>query len=147
MTCPPNLHSSDPKSTRLYSYTQTKRPLPPIDNYSPYYPDPEYGFDPYWDVHHYNKHDLCFYQTFDKHNNEIEPASHDLDDTLNCALNNALVDPGQAKRTSVHLTAQNDPQDKNRNPEDHFSHADHQSNRLDKCPEGQSNRMDHRSDR
>ena len=113
MTCPPNLHSSDPKSTRLYSYTQTKRPLPPIDNYSPYYPDPEYGFDPYWDVHHYNKHDLCFYQTFDKHNNEIEPASHDLDDTLNCALNNALVDPGQAKRTSVHLTAQNDPQDKN----------------------------------
>ena len=43
---PTNLHNLDLQSNRQHSNTMTIRTLPLIDNYNPYYPDPDFGFDP-----------------------------------------------------------------------------------------------------
>ena len=48
----------DPDYTTQY---QTNfRPLDTIENYNPYYPDPQYGCDPYWDQTLYDQHQLQF---------------------------------------------------------------------------------------
>ena len=44
---PTNLRNSDLQFNRQHSNTTTFRTLPLIDNYNPYYPDPDFGFDPY----------------------------------------------------------------------------------------------------
>ena len=44
---PTNLRELDQWSDRQQYNTTTIRPLPLIDNYNPYYPDPDFGFDPY----------------------------------------------------------------------------------------------------
>ena len=63
MTTPPTSHTTlGPMSNRLQHDTTTIRILPLIDDYSPYYSDPDYGFDPYWDANCYNQHHLYFYQ-------------------------------------------------------------------------------------
>ena len=102
---PTTLMNLDPESDRQYYKTYVTRPLPTIDNYNPYYTDPDYGFDPYWDIHLYNQHTLCFHQTFDKNINEIEPDCHDIDEALNKTLSAALVDPWQVNCASAHLLA------------------------------------------
>ena len=101
----------DPESDRLYYKTYVTRPLHTIDNYKPYYLDPDYGFESYWDIYPYNQHTLCFHNTFEKHDNQIVPDSHDIDKAMNSTLSNALVDQWQTNRASVNLLTQEDPQD------------------------------------
>ena len=82
-------------SNRLQHDTTTIRLLPLIDDYSPYYSDPDYGFDPYWDANCYNQHHLYFYRNFNKPSHIIEPDSYDIDKALNVVLAQARVDPWQ----------------------------------------------------
>ena len=66
-------------SNRLQNDTTTIRLIPLIDDYNPYYSDPDYGFDPYWDANCYNQHHLYFYHNFNKPNQNIEPDSYETD--------------------------------------------------------------------
>ena len=96
MKTPPTSHnSSDPISTRLHNDTTTIRLLPLIDDYNPYYSDPAYGFDPYWDANCYNQHHLYFYRNFNNSSHYIELDSYDIDQALNVVLVKARVDPWQ----------------------------------------------------
>ena len=99
---PFTLINLNPESDRVYYKTYVTRPLPNIDNYNHNYPEPDYRFDPYWYIHLYNQHTLCFHQSFDS---EIEPDCHGIDEALNRALSTALGDPWQVSRASVHLPA------------------------------------------
>ena len=54
------------QSDRLQHKISSTRPLHLIDDFNPYYLDPNYGFDPYWDVNFYNQHDSFLQKTFDK---------------------------------------------------------------------------------
>ena len=48
MKTPPTSHTTlNPMSNRLQNDTTTIRLIPLIDDYKPYYSDPEYGFDPF----------------------------------------------------------------------------------------------------
>ena len=100
---PINLLDLDHQSNRLHCNTSTTRPLPLINDYNPYYPDPDFGFDPYWDIQLYNQHHLHFYNNYHKNPMEIEPDSYDTDRTLNLTLTKALVDPWQYNRTTTTL--------------------------------------------
>ena len=82
-------------SNSLQNDTSTIRLIPLVDDYHPYYPDPDYGFDPYWEANCYNQHHLYFYQNSNKQNSNIEPDSLETDRALNTALINARVDQGQ----------------------------------------------------
>ena len=82
-------------SNRLQHDTTTIQLLPLIDDYSPYYSDPDYGFDPYWDANCYNYCHLYFYRNFNKPSHVIEPDSYDIDKALNVGLAQARVDPWQ----------------------------------------------------
>ena len=96
MRTPPTSHTTvDPMSNRLQNDTTTIRLIPLIDDYNPYYPDPDYGFDPYWDAICYNQHHLYFYHKFNKPSHIIEPDSYDIDKALNVVLAQARVDPWQ----------------------------------------------------
>ena len=61
---PSNLQNLDPQSDRRHYHTATLRPPPLVDNYNPPYRDPDFGFDPYWDIHIYNQHQLHFYNEY-----------------------------------------------------------------------------------
>ena len=93
MKTPPT--SPDPMSNRLQNDTSTIRLIPLVDDYNPYYPDPDYGFDPYWDANCYNQHHLYFYRNFNQPNHIREPDSYEIDRTLNMVLVKAKVDPWQ----------------------------------------------------
>ena len=80
-------------SIRLQNNTSTIRLIPLIDDYNPYYPDPDYGFDPYWDANCYNQDRLYFYHNFNKPSQNIEPDSYETDQALNTVLKKARVDP------------------------------------------------------
>ena len=92
---PTHLHNPDLQSDRQHSNTTTIRPLPLIDNYNPYYPDPDFGFDPYWDIQIYNQHQLHFYKNFTKNIADIEHDQPHIDRMLNTKLSTASVDPWQ----------------------------------------------------
>ena len=92
---PTNLHNLDLQSNRQHSNTTTICTLPLIDSYNPYYPDPDFGFDPYWDIQIYNQHHLHFYKNFTKNTDDIEPDQHQIDQVLNAKLSIASVDPWQ----------------------------------------------------
>ena len=48
MKNPPNFHTTlEPMSNGLQNDTSTIRLIPLVDDYNPYYPDPDFGFDPY----------------------------------------------------------------------------------------------------
>ena len=106
---PTELHDLDYQSDRQQYDNNTIRPLPLIDNYHPYYLDPDFGFDPYWDTQTYNQHHLHFYNYFHKNFTEIEPDSYETDQNLNVALTEALVDPWQRKWTATNLAIQDEP--------------------------------------
>ena len=76
---PTNLHNLDLQSNRQHSNTTTIRTLPLIDNYNPYYSDPDFGLDPYWDVQIYNQHHLHFYKDFTKNTADIETDQPQID--------------------------------------------------------------------
>ena len=92
----------DLQSDRQHSNTTTIRTLPLRDNYNPYYPDPDFGFDPYWDIQIYNQHQLHFYKNFTKNIADIEPDQYQIDQLLNIKLSMASVDPWQNVRINTH---------------------------------------------
>ena len=91
-------------SNRLQNDTSTIRMIPLIDDYNPHYPDPDYGFDPYWDSNSYNKHHLYFYHNFNKPHQNIESDSTEIDQALNAVLVKARVDPWQRGTFFTHQT-------------------------------------------
>ena len=96
MKTPPTSHTTlDPMSTRLHNDTTTIRLLPLVDDYNPYYSDPDYGFDPFWDANCYNQHHLYFYRNFNKPSHNIELDSYEIDQALNTVLMKARGDPWQ----------------------------------------------------
>ena len=106
---PPNFSTTlDPLSNSLQNDTSTIRLIPLVDDYNPYYPDPDYGFDPYWEANCYNQHHLYFYQNFNKQNSNIEPDSLATDQALNTVLINARVDPWQHGPQLTHQTSHSD---------------------------------------
>ena len=82
-------------SNGLQNDSSTTRPFSLIDDYNPCYPDPDYGFDPYWATNCYNQHHLYFYDSYNKPDQDVELDYPKLDSTLNTALRNAPVDPWQ----------------------------------------------------
>ena len=105
MKTPPTTYTtSDPMSNRLQTDTTTIRLIPLIDDYNPYYSDPDYGFDPYWDVNCYNQHHLYFYRNLTKPSHNIELDSNDIDQALNMVLAKARVDPWQHGTHPLHHT-------------------------------------------
>ena len=105
MRIPPTSRTTlDFMSTRLQTDTTTIRLIPLMDDYNPYYPDPDYGFDPYWDNNCYNQHHLYFYQNFNKPNSNIEPDSLEIDQALNMVLAKARVDPWKRSTYFTHQT-------------------------------------------
>ena len=59
-----------------YDYTDNFdtyfRPLPEVVAYDPYFVDPQYGFDPYWDDEIYDQDKLEYKDTYNKPNDQIE---------------------------------------------------------------------------
>ena len=102
MTTPPT--TLDLMSTRLQNDTTTTRLIPLIDDYNPYYSDPDYGFDPYWDSNCYNQHHLYFYRNFNKPSHNMEPDSPEIDQALNMVLMKARVDPWRCSTYSTYQT-------------------------------------------
>ena len=120
MKTPPNfLTTLDPMSNRLQTDTTTIRLIPLIDDYNPYYPDPDYGFDPYWEANCYNQHHLYFYHNFDKQDSNIEPDSLETDQALNTVLTKARVDPWHHGAQLAHQTTHS-------NVGDEFHHEESQ---------------------
>ena len=102
MKTPPT--TLDLMSTRLQNDTTTIRLIPLIDDYNPYYFNPDYGFDPYWDSNCYNQHHLYFYRNFNKPSHNIELDSFEIDQALNMVLMKARVDPWQCGTYSTYQT-------------------------------------------
>ena len=112
MKTPPTFPTtSDSMSNSLQNNTFTTRLIPLIDDYNPYYPDPDYGFDPYWDANCYNQHHLYFYQIFNKPNPKMEPDSFETDQTLITVLAKARVDPWQHGVQLTHHKTHSDADD------------------------------------
>ena len=110
-TAPTYLTTLDLMSNRLQPDTSNFRPITLKDGYNPYYPNPDYGFDPYWVTHSHNQHQLFLYN---KHTQNIEPDSPESDNALNPALANACVDPWPLKSQSTHQPITLEPANKTR---------------------------------
>ena len=106
---PITLQDLDLHSDGRHCNTTTTRPITLIDNYKPYYPDPDFSFDPYWDIQIYNQHHLQFYNNFTKNITDIELDSPEIDQNLNTHLSTAVVDPWQNTRVVPHSTTYAEP--------------------------------------
>ena len=112
MKIPPNFFTTlDLMSHRLQNDTSTIRLLPLIDDYNPNYPDPDYGFDPYWDANSYNQHHLYFYNSYNKPDQDVESDFFEIDKALNTVLGNARVDPWQHGAQITDHTTHSDADD------------------------------------
>ena len=112
MRTPPTTSTTvDNMYNRLQTDTNTIRLIPLIDDYNPYYPDPDYGFDPYWDANCYNQHHLYFYRNFNKPNANIEPDSLVVDQALSMVLAKARVDPWQYNVPPTRQMTHTEPDD------------------------------------
>ena len=60
------------------NFETTFRPLQLIDNYDPYFEDPQYGRDPYWDEEIYDQEKLDFYTNYTSES-EVEPDDWETD--------------------------------------------------------------------
>ena len=107
---PTQFCTSDHRSDRHDSTTDNIRPIPSIPDYNPYYIDPDYGIDPYWDAQIYNQHELHFYANFNKQQAEIEPDCPVADGALNNILTTALVDQWQLVPNSFALPPPQEPE-------------------------------------
>ena len=105
---PTHSQELDLQSDGQHSNTITIRPIPLIDNYNPYYHDPDFGFEPYWDIQLYNTHHLHFYKEFTRNPMDIEPDQPEIDQHLNAKLSAAFVDPFQHQRADIHPPTQGD---------------------------------------
>ena len=94
------LTTLDHMSNKLQHDTYRLRPIPLIDDYNSYYPDPDYGFVPYWDTSSYNQHHLYFYNIYNQPAQDIEPDSYETDQALNTVLEKARVDQWQYGQTT-----------------------------------------------
>ena len=107
---PSNFQKLDLQSDERHCNFTTIRPIPLIDNYNPYYLDPDFGFDPFWDIQIYNQHYLHFYNNFTKNTIDIEPDSPEIDQNLNTHLSAAAVDPWQTTRGAPSTATYAEPQ-------------------------------------
>ena len=98
-------------SNKLQNNTSTIRLIPLIDDYDPYYPDTDYGFDPYWDPNCYNQYHLNFYHYFNKPDQNIELDVYETDQALNTVLAKVRVDPWQHSTYLTHPTTHSDADD------------------------------------
>ena len=110
-TSPTQFHTSDHRSDGLDSTTDYIRPLPSIPDCNPYYIDPDYGIDRYWDIQLYNKHELQFYSKSTKPDADIKPDCLATDRALNDVLTKAPVDACQTKIDPCALSAQDEQED------------------------------------
>ena len=105
MKTPPNFPTTlGPMSKRLQDDTTNIRLIPLIDDNNPYYPDPDYGFDPYWDAKGDNQHHIYFNHNFNKQTHDIEPDCFETDQGLITVLIKARVDPWQHSPQLTHKT-------------------------------------------
>ena len=82
--------------TYEYDYTDNFdshfRPLPEVVAYDPYFVDPQYGFDPYWDEEIYDQDKLEYKDTYIKPNDQIETDDLITDARVSDALRYAVID-------------------------------------------------------
>ena len=82
--------------TYEYDYTDNFdshfRPLPEVVAYDPYFVDPQYGFDPYWDEEIYDQDKLEHKDTYNKPNDQIESDDLITDAHVTDALRYAVID-------------------------------------------------------
>ena len=82
--------------TYEYDYTDNFdthfRPLPEVVAYDPYFRDPQYGFDPYWDEEIYDQDKLEYKDTYNKPNIQIESDDLITDAHVSEALRYAVID-------------------------------------------------------
>ena len=68
------------------------RPLPEVVAYDPYFVDPQYGLDPYWDEEIYDPDKLEYKDTYNKPNDQIESDDLITDAHVSDALRYAVID-------------------------------------------------------
>ena len=68
------------------------RPLPEVVAYDPYFVDPQYGFDPYWDEELCDHDKLEYKDTYNKPNDQIEFDDLITDSHVSDALRYAVID-------------------------------------------------------
>ena len=82
--------------TYEYDYTDKfdthSRPFPEVVAYDPYFVDPQYGFDPYWDEEIYDQDKLEYKDTYNKPNDQIESDDLITDAHVSDALRYAVID-------------------------------------------------------
>ena len=78
MTPPTHSTTTDPMSTRLQNDTSSRQLIPQIVDYNPYFPDPDYSFDLYWDADSYNQHHLYFYNRYNKPDQDVKTDSYEV---------------------------------------------------------------------
>ena len=82
--------------TYEYDYTDSFdthfRPLPEVVAYDPYFVDPQYRFDPYWDEEIYDQDKLEYKDTYKKPNDQIESDDLITDAHVSDALRYAVID-------------------------------------------------------
>ena len=88
------IHKAFP--TYEYDYTDIFdtyfRPLPEVVAYDPYFVDPQYGFDPYWDEQICDQDKLEYKDTYNKPNDHIEPDDLITDSHVSDAPRYAVID-------------------------------------------------------
>ena len=82
--------------TYEYDYTDNFdthfRPCPEVVAYDPYFVDPQYGFDPYWDEEIYDQDKLEYNDTYNKPNDQIESDNLITDAHVSDALRHTVID-------------------------------------------------------
>ena len=68
------------------------RPLPEVVAYDPYFVDPQYGFDPYWDEEKYDQDKLEYKDTYNKPNDQTKSDDLITDAHVSDALRYAVID-------------------------------------------------------
>ena len=85
-----------PLPTYEYDYTDNFdthfRPVPEVVAYDPYFVDPQYGLDPYWDEEIYDQDKLEYKDTYNKSNDQIECDDLVTDAHVSDALRYAVID-------------------------------------------------------
>ena len=86
------------KTLPTYEYDYTDNfdthftPLPEVVAYDPYFVDPQYGFDPYWDEEIYDQDKLEYKDTYNKLNDQIKCDDLITDAHVSDALRYAVID-------------------------------------------------------
>ena len=106
---PTNLYHSDHQSDGRHCTITTIRPLPLIENYHHYYIDPDFRFDPYWDIQIYKQYQLYFNNGFTESKTDMESDLSEIDSPQNTILSKALVDLWQRTWVAPHSPTHDEP--------------------------------------